>query len=378
MTLRNAGENRRLEGQIKTLDSQLRQNLVSLQAEIMAVKDSPYAARRSHSRSPARRSREAAELAPRRPRTPERDTTRGRNREPYFARRVPTPDPRKGVYSVVNGQQHHSPKLPRIHISQNESAGSFLPEIRSGENFLVTRGAGRCVASPAGRRGSGGSLFASPLAVPSNLHRPRSLPSLATADDGVLNATGKQLGPGNDQSATAQSCYAEKAKTLPGSGARKLERGSDRVHSKDSSPVRDSGTLPEHGAQGEGGGGELSSRRNSEDGARATSEEEPGEEPRRDSDEDEEGSPRAFHSDEDLSLFRNSLLIKAARADSLSGSLPDLKRLGFMDFNEAIDERLRKLQQEIPSAEEMRKIRYLRLPDEPPTPDILTVFDKDS
>ena len=77
-------------------------------------------------------------------------------------------------------------------------------------------------------------------------------------------------------------------------------------------------------------------------------------------------------------LFRNSLLLRADRDDGLTRSMPDLSSLGFMDFNGVIDQRLRKLQEELPSKEEMRKIRYLRFRDEPTPPPLLSVFNKGS
>lgn len=80
----------------------------------------------------------------------------------------------------------------------------------------------------------------------------------------------------------------------------------------------------------------------------------------------------------DEELFRNSLLLRADRDDGLSRSMPDLSSLGFMDFNEVIDQRLRKLQEELPSKEEMRKVRYLRFRDEPTPPSLLSVFNKGS
>ena len=80
----------------------------------------------------------------------------------------------------------------------------------------------------------------------------------------------------------------------------------------------------------------------------------------------------------DEELFRNSLLLKASRDDGISRSMPDLSSLGFMDFNEVIDQRLRKVKEEMPAEEEMRKIRYLRFRDEPAPLPILSVFEKDN
>ena len=80
----------------------------------------------------------------------------------------------------------------------------------------------------------------------------------------------------------------------------------------------------------------------------------------------------------DEELFRNSLLLKASRDEEFSRSMPDLSSLGFMDFNEVIDQRLRKVKEEIPSEEEMRKIRYLRFRDEPAPLPILSVFEKEN
>jgi len=80
----------------------------------------------------------------------------------------------------------------------------------------------------------------------------------------------------------------------------------------------------------------------------------------------------------DEELFRNSLLLKASRDDGFSRSMPDLSNLGFMDFNEVIDQRLRKVKEEIPSEEEMRKVRYLRFRDEPAPLPVLSVFEKEN
>ena len=97
---------------------------------------------------------------------------------------------------------------------------------------------------------------------------------------------------------------------------------------------------------------------------------------------DEANAESADHDDQsfviDEELFRNSLLLKASRDDGLSSSMPDLASLGFMDFNEVIDQRLRKLQEETPSEEEMRKIRYLRFRDEPAPLHIKEIFEKEN
>jgi hypothetical protein len=78
-----------------------------------------------------------------------------------------------------------------------------------------------------------------------------------------------------------------------------------------------------------------------------------------------------------MDIFYNSMLTKASMEDGFSENMPDLASLGFMDFNEVIDKRLKQTQEELPSEEEMRKIRYLRWRHEAPQLDLVkTVFEK--
>ena len=359
MTLRNAGEHRRLEGHIKTLDAQLRQNLVSLQAEIMEVKSSPYAGRRSRGRSPARQ----GNFAPGKlhPRAPEQQ--------------------REATNCAVNGNQRFQKNaLPQIQVSSKESVScsnrSFLPQINTADSWLVSQRSPETLSPVTRRRARSPdpAITRHLLATPhvSNLYKPRSSPNIASAStqdypsSGLLQRSRRKQGRPFEQGDQAQErpeILQTRVKPTGKEEYFKKQPSGSSLEDVAKGNVQESAAFSEVESQ-EACKQESHSGSQKEDSAGDGAKGE------------EEELERHLLYDE--ALFRNSLLLKASRDDGLSSSLPDLKSLGFMDFNEVIDQRLRQVQDEIPSKEEMRKIRYLRFPDEPLPPNILSVFEKEN
>lgn len=352
MTLRNASENRRLAGHLQHLDLQLHQNLVNLQAEIMDLRLS------RNGMLPSRHQRPKAALG-----KTFNDPRQAKDRHTRPGSRIISP-------LAVQG-------------SSKEISKPFLPQISPKHTALVSKREDGVETIPNSSRSPAGSrrvrelLSDNHLSTTSNLYRPKSSPSLITRSE-RSKTTSRQF-----------SDPARGTKTQPLEKVEKklLSRSFDNLSSTPSVELNDrvsdflSRPNTSSGERGKEGKNEL--RRTGSDLIPAINIEDQSDpsdgeheanpdEENKDADENDKG----FLMDEEL--FRNSLLLKASRDDGLSRSMPDLSSLGFMDFNEVIDQRLRKLQEEIPSEEEMRKIRYLRFRDEPAPLPLLSVFEKGS
>ena len=351
MTLRNASENRRLAGHLQHLDLQLHQNLVNLQAEIMDLRLS------RNGMLPSRHQRPKAALG-----KTFNDPRQAKGRHTRPGSRIILP-------LAVQG-------------SSKEISKPFLPQISPKHTALVSKREDGVETSPTSWRSPPGcrrvlELSSDNHLSTSNLYRPKSSPSLSTKSE-HSKATSRQF-PDAARGTKARPLEKVEKKLLSRSFDDLLSTPSvelnDRVSDFLSRPNTSSG---ERGKEGKNElrrtGSDLIPAINIEDQSDPNDgehEANPNEE-NKDADENDKG----FLMDEEL--FRNSLLLKASRDDGLSRSMPDLSSLGFMDFNEVIDQRLRKLQEEIPSEEEMRKIRYLRFRDEPAPLPLLSVFDKGS
>ena len=349
MTLRNASESRRLVGHLQHLDLQLHQNLVNMQAEIMHLKLSRNGMQ--HSR-------------PRRPKT----TTMGKTLS----------DPRH----VQDGQLRSAVRISPLAVQgkKREISKPFLPQISTKQTALVGKQAESVEARPNSSRQPASPRRLREISTGgANLYRPKSTPDLciSPAKSESRPATIKPMSDSGD-----------------GGSTRSLDKTTSRSRSSEvisqisqpSLELRDRVT-------------DFLKRPNTSSGERIKEKEneqkqfekclvptiniEDQEQPNGEIEENPDDSTQAVNEDDkayllDEELFRNSLLLKASRDDGLSRSMPDLSSLGFMDFNEVIDQRLRKVKEEMPSEEEMRKIRYLRFRDEPAPLPILSVFEKEN
>ncbi|PFX23854.1 hypothetical protein AWC38_SpisGene11569 [Stylophora pistillata] len=326
MTLRNASENRRLAGHLQHLDLQLQQNLVNMQAEILDLKQS------------------------------RKGTLVARHQRPKgsFGRTVRNPRQGKDRQNR-SGSRLVSPLT--IQGNSKEISQPFLPQISTENRALVGKqdfGVETRLNSSNSRAGSrrARELSSDNYLLSSNLYRPKSSPNL------------------NENPERSKDTNRPCPDSSRGTKFRPLEKSYKKL--------RPNTRLGEQGINEENGlkqtGSDAIPTINIEDQS------EPCEwELEANSKAENQGAyenDEGFLSDEEL--FRNSLLLRADRDDGLSRSMPDLSSLGFMDFNEVIDQRLRKLQEELPSKEEMRKVRYLRFRDEPTPPSLLSVFNKGS
>ena len=352
MTLRNAGENRRLVGHLQNLDLQLHQNLVNMQAEIMHLKLSRNGMRHSRQRRP--------------------NTSLGKTLS----------DPRH----VEGGQLRSAVRISPLVVqgSKSEISKPFLPQISKKQTALVGKRAEGVETRPNSSRSPASTRRlrelstdgANLLSTTSNLYRPKSTPDLciSPAKSESRPATSKPMS-GSVDGGSACSLDKTTSRSLSSevTSQPSLEL-SDRVtdflkrpNTSSRERIKDAGNEQKQSEK------YLVPTINVED------QEQSSEELEAHPDESNEAAnedDKTYLLDEEL--FRNSLLLKASRDDGLSRSLPDLSSLGFMDFNEVIDQRLRKVKEEIPSEEEMRKIRYLRFRDEPAPLPILSVFEKEN
>lgn len=361
MTLRNAGENRRLVGHLQHLDLQLHNNLVNLQAEISELKLSQYR---------------------KRPRTsnPHGKTPIGKTWS----------DPRHVNEHQVRCASARARISPLVVQGNNNEISStpFLPQINAKHTALVGKRIDR-VERPSSPRSPTTTRRLRDVHVPkrgsshlststtTNLHRPKSTPNLSTSPaelnrDALAGIPVSHVAHG-DEGAT-------RVKPLEKDGLRSGSSGdlsaspvglSDRVSDFLKRPNTSSGEQ-EMGLKTE-------LKRTQSDTIPAINIEQEEMEEQNEIEANAESIDHAgqgFLTDEEL--FRNSLLLKASRDDGFSRSMPDLSSLGFMDFNEVIDQRLRKLQEEIPSEKEMRKIRYLRFRDEPAPLPLKEIFEKEN
>lgn len=355
MTLRNASENRRLMGHLHHLDLQLHQNLVNMQADIMNLKLSRNRMLYSRQRRP--------------------NTTIGK----------PLSDPRQ----VQDGQLRSAVRISPLAVqgSKKEISKPFLPQISTKQTALVSKrtavaetrsNSSRSPTIPRRLRElstDGTDLLSTNTTH--NLYRPKSTPDLC-------------ISPAKSESSPATSNGMSNSAD-GGRSARSLDKSTSRSRSSEviSQPPlelsdrvtdflkRPNTSLGERDKEAEN---EL---KQSEEKCVVPTITVEDQEESSEIEENPDDSIQAVNEDNktyllDEELFRNSLLLKASRDDGFSRSMPDLSNLGFMDFNEVIDQRLRKVKEEIPSEEEMRKIRYLRFRDESAPLPVLSVFEKEN
>lgn len=349
ITLRNASENRRLVGHLQHLDLQLHSNLVNLQAEISELRLSQYRHRLK--------------------------TTTGKT-----AIGKTWSDPRQ---RQISNRQFENPsgRISPLVVqgrSKEISSKPFLPQIGAHRTALVRKQADGPVRPNSPKSPSCARRFrAVPKSVShlstgakSNLYRPNSSPNLNATSSVFVGASGSvPRGDDTRQIHPSRKASGMHSKSSDDLSASPLEL-TDRVSDFLKRPNKSSGDRME--------------REEHNEFTHAVSDEIPTIkiEQEEEVDDDEANAESADNENQpfpiDEELFRNSLLLKASRDDGLSHSMPDLASLGFMDFNEVIDQRLRKLQEEIPSQAEMRKIRYLRFRDEPAALHIKEIFEKET
>ena len=349
ITLRNASENRRLVGHLQHLDLQLHSNLVNLQAEISELRLSQYRHRPK--------------------------TTAGKT-----AIRKTWSDPRQRQISNRQFQNPSGRISPLVVQGQSKEISSkpFLPQIDAHRTALVGKQADGHVRPNSPKSPSCGRRFrAVPKSVShlstgakSNLYRPNSSPNLSSTSSVYVGASGS-VPHGDD---TRQIHPSRKASGMSSKSSDDLSASPSELANRVSDFLKRPNTSS----------GDRMEREKHDKLTHAVSDEIPTikieqEEEVHDDElnaESADNENQPFLIDEEL--FRNSLLLKASRDDGLSHSMPELASLGFMDFNEVIDQRLRKLQEEIPSEAEMRKIRYLRFRDEPAALHIKDIFEKEN
>ena len=347
ITLRNASENRRLVGHLQHLDLQLHSNLVNLQAEISELRLSQY---------------------------------RHRLKTGKTAIGKTWSDPR---HRQISNRQFQNPsgRISPLVVqgrSKEISSKPFLPQIGAHRTGLVGKQADGPVRPNSPKSPSCARRFrAVPKSVShistgakSNLYRPNSSPNLNATSSVFVGASGsvphgddtRQIHP----SRKASGMHSKSSDDLSASPLELTDRVSDFLKRPNTSS------------------GDRMEREEHNELTHAVSDEIPTIkiEQEEEVDDDEANAESADNENQqfpiDEELFRNSLLLKASRDDGLSHSMPDLASLGFMDFNEVIDQRLRKLQEEIPSEAEMRKIRYLRFRDEPAALHIKEIFEREN
>lgn len=349
ITLRNASENRRLVGHLQHLDLQLHSNLVNLQAEISELRLSQYRHRLK--------------------------TTTGKT-----AIGKTWSDPRQRQISNCQFQNPSRRISPLVVQGRRKEISSkpFLPQIGAHRTALVGKQADGPVRPNSPKSPSCARRFrAVPMSVShlstsakSNLYRPNSSPDLSATSSVFVGASGS-VPHGDDTrrihpSRKASGMHSKSSDDLSASPLELTDRVSDFLKR----PNTSWGDKMERDEQNE-----LTHAVSYEIPTIKIEQEE-------EVDDDEANAESADNENQpfpiDEELFRNSLLLKASRDDGLSHSMPDLASLGFMDFNEVIDQRLRKLQEEIPSEAEMRKIRYLRFRDEPAALHIKDIFEKEN
>ena len=352
MTLRNANENRRLVGHLQHLDLQLHNNLVNLQAEISDLRLS------RHKQRP--------------------NTSHHRGMKAPIGKTWSDP-------KNVNDRQFRSgpAKISPLAVQGSKteiSSKPFLPQISAKHTALVGK---RIEPHPprspsSARRLRNAAVNSTSNLSTSNLNRPKSTPDLNTCSSLGESAGGEPSSSPHDDVGRAHGPLKKNGFVSRSSGdlcashVQLNDRVSDFLKRPNTSSNKRKGKRETE---------EL--KRTANDVIpKITIEQEQeveGELSETDSDTNAENTvseEQAFLIDEEL--FRNSLLLKASRDDGLSRSMPELSSLGFMDFNEVIDQRLRKLQEEIPSEKEMRKIRYLRFRDEPAPLPLKEIFEKEN
>lgn len=355
MTLRNASENRRLVGHLHHLDLQLHQNLVNMQADIMNLKLSRNRMLYSRQRRP--------------------NTTIGK----------PLSDPRH----VQDGQLRSAVRISPLAVqgSKKEISKPFLPQLSTKQTALVSKrtiGAqtkSNSTRSPAIPRRlrelstDGTNLLSTNTTH--NLYRPKSTPDLYISPAKSESSPATSNGMSNSVDGGRSARSLDKT-TSPSRSSEVISQPSLELSDRVTDFLKRPNTsLGERDKEAEN---EL---KQSEEKCVVPTITVEDQEESSEIEENPDDSVQAVSEDNktyllDEELFRNSLLLKASRDDGFSRSMPDLSNLGFMDFNEVIDQRLRKVKEEIPSEEEMRKVRYLRFRDEPALLPVLSVFEKEN
>lgn len=354
MTLRNAGENRRLAGHLQQLDLQLRSNLVNLQAEISELKlsrgrqrpRSCYTQGKTASPGTTRRFNDhQLSCSPTGISTLTAEGTNSESSKPFLPQITAKQTALVGKEIVVV-ERPHPPRSPGASRRRRNERKGDIDHLSSGfTNELKYRPK----SSPDLRMNS--SREESPNSAPT-FRFASSLRISSLEKDGRLLSRSSEdvrIGISPVQLNERVRDFLQRPNTSSNVKERKGTAGSNEANRKVSDVIP---TINIEHDEGDEAANEMkgSSMENSE--------------------------VEDFLTDEEL--FRNSLLLKASRDDGLSRSLPDLSSLGFMDFNEVIDQRLRKVRDDLPSEREMRKIRYLRFRDEPAPLPLKEIFEKDN
>lgn len=362
ITLRNASEHKRLEGHLKHLDLQLRSKLVTMQAEIMELKASQYEQAKKHKKR-----------VPRLIDSRDRANSDGRLHQRRGRPRTFTTDQ---SLSYPN----NSPSVPLAGIpdqkERKEKIELVLPEINTKQTSLV----GNSTKSPASDRYSfpsrsdsfkkktkSGGL--SPvdnvllnIPSPSFIYRPNSLPDLSRL--GSSNHGGGGVSPRSARRVqfTIPESKPGQSNAVPPDNCKETEKD----NSSFSEPQN---TLAER----------INDFINQTETTKIDAVTEDLETPVIEvSEAEKDGKEDVAKDIDENDVFYNSMLAKASMENGLENA-PDLASLGFMDFNDVIDKRLKQTQEELPSEDEMRKIRYIRWRREAPQLDLVkTVFEKNS
>lgn len=318
MTLRNANEHRRLRGQLQHLDLQLHNKLVSMDAEMMELRSSPYAKRKKLS--------------------PKVCYNRERAKSDYGLTPIPRSRPTTVSGLAQTRASSRSLVLPEINLDRTSLVNNTGHEMKKGRvNCVKTRD-----LSPVSDRYS-----LQPPSSPS-LYRPSSLPDLRDVEN---------------------SCHLSPKST------RKLLLGDVKhrpeIHSAKVSSITQNnseGTKIEK-KQPLNTNVYQDNQFNVPDIKCENS----------DNNDDNNGDKTDENPEGVNNVFLNSMLTRTAfgEEDLELTNTPDLASLGFMDFNDVIDKRLQQSQQEPPTEEEMRKVRYLRWREKDQEIDIVKeVFEK--
>ncbi|XP_031556833.1 uncharacterized protein LOC116293532 [Actinia tenebrosa] len=351
ITLRNASEHKRLEGHLKHLDHQLRSKLVSMQAEIMELKASQYGLVKKEKKRSLRllesrdRANSEGRLHQRRGRPRTLTTDQLPNGPSVHMSTTNIPDQKADSQNEL--------VLPEINIKQSSLVGNTTRSSASDRNSFPSD------SSKKKKKHGGLSPVDNDLLnipSPSSIYRPNSLPDLSRLGSnshgvgGVSPRSARRVKftlpvskPGQSDNAMSTDNYKEPVKenAAPSEPQNTLaERINDFINQKETTTENLESPAIEVTEVGGNDTQDANTNVNEND------------------------------------VFYNSMLAKASMENGLE-SAPDLASLGFMDFNDVIDKRLKQTQEELPSEDEMRKVRYLRWRHEVPQLDLVkTVFEK--
>ena len=381
ITLRNANAHRRLEGELKHLDEQLHQRLVTVQADIADLKLSHYSSGTRRCKSPARSPVQGRKLC----RTADISNSSSARQVLNQYRLLPEIN----VQTEITTESKPLQQIPKNEASSSTMLGKDIQA--TSHTFYSLKGQSRPSTSTImSRRGKDAFVgrtknSKSSLAVSSNICRPssspdlrscsgtdiRGSPSLARRTLPPLERSNRETQPQSNSDLLSErvkdfikrpnsNSGERKSISKNGSNLSSLRTSVEKMQTpSDVNSVNDTTSQTnkkeneqEHFTEGESDGDKTS--------------------------DDQKDKEKQLYSSED-DLFLTSNLLKAHSDSPLSASMPDLSTFGFMDYNEVIDKRLRDLQEwqhNPPTEEEMRKVKYLRFRDVHQTPDILSVFDK--